>query len=307
MTWTAEHAYDEFPQIEEEFGAALDVGRDPRGPDQLYDIVAGLGLSGDAVVLDVGCGEGRHAARLRERFGFVVTGVDPVPRQIEVATHTTPDVAFVLGSAESLPAADSSVDLVWCRDVLIHVPQPATAYAEFHRVLKPGGRALVYQMFATELLEPAERRFLVGAMGISDAAADIPTTDAAIAASGLRMLATFEIGSEWGEYAEEHTGKPGRNLLRAARLRRHADAYLARYGRQNYDTMLGDCLWHVYAMIGKLTRRAVLLAKPWRPLGADRHAVRDPQAAKQVERRVRSAAGRRAAGSSRRRSRSSGR
>jgi hypothetical protein len=50
--------------------------------------------------------------------------------------------------------------------------------------------------------------------------------------------------------------------VRAARLRRHADEYLARYGQQNYDMMLGDCLWYVYAMIGKLTGRAVLLAKP---------------------------------------------
>jgi SAM-dependent methyltransferase len=262
MPSTAEHAYDEFPLVEEEFGAALDVSRNPRGPDQLYDIVAALGLPRGASVLDVGCGQGRHAARLRDRFGFAVTGVDPVPRQLEVARTTAPGVAFVLGSAESIPAEDSSVDLVWCRDVLILVPEPAAAYAEFHRVLKPGGRALVYQMHATELLEPAERRFLIGALGISDAAADVAATDAAIAASGLRVLETFDIGSEWGEYAQERSGRPGRNLLRAARLRSHADEYVGRYGRQNYDTMLGDCLWHVYAMIGKLTRRAVLLAKP---------------------------------------------
>ena len=47
-----------------------------------------------------------------------------------------------------------TIDLVWCRDVMIHVPQPAKACAEFCRVLKPGGRALVYQMLATALLEP---------------------------------------------------------------------------------------------------------------------------------------------------------
>ena len=262
MSWNAEHAYDEFPRIEEEFGAALDVSRDPRGPDQLYDIVAGLGLPPGAVVLDVGCGEGRHTARLRDKFGFAVTGVDPVARQLDVAREAAPGVAFALGSAESLPVEDSTIDLVWCRDVMIHVPQPAKAYTEFCRVLKPGGCALVYQMFATDLLEPVERDFLVRAMGISDAAADIGATETWIAASGLRVVETFEIGSEWGEYDQERTGKPGRNLLRAARLRRHADEYIARYGKQNYDTMLGDCLWHVYAMIGKLTRRALLLSKP---------------------------------------------
>jgi SAM-dependent methyltransferase len=260
--WTAEHAYGEFPRVEEEFGTSLDVSRGPCGPDQLYDIVDRLGLRRDAVVLDVGCGVGRHAARLRERFGFAVTGIDPVFDQLAVARDTWPNLAFVVGRAEALPVVAGSVDLVWCRDVLIHVPRPDTAYAEFHRVLRPGGHAVVYQMFATDLLEPGERRFLVNAMGISGAAADAHHSDAAIAASGLQVLETYDIGSEWGEYAEEHSGIPGRNLLRAARLLRHADEYRARYGHRNYDTMLGDCLWHVYAMIGKLTRRAILLTKP---------------------------------------------
>lgn len=261
MTWTREHAYGEFPRIEEEFGAALDVSLDPHGPDQLYEVVHGIGLPPGSVALDVGCGEGGHSAELLARFGFNVTGVDPVPRHLNVARAAAPEVAFVLGSAEALPAADSSVDLVWCRDVLIHVSNLAGAYAQFYRVLKPDGWAVVYQMFATELLEARERAFLVGSMGVAEAAADPANTDAAIAASGLRVVETYEIGSEWGEYEQERTGKPGRNLLRAARLRRRAGEYVARYGQQNYDMMLGDCLWHVYAMIGKLTRRAIVLAK----------------------------------------------
>jgi SAM-dependent methyltransferase len=262
MVWTAEYAYDEFPLVEEEFGASLDVSRDPRGPDQLYDIVSRLKLRRGAIVLDVGCGDGRHTARLRERFGFAVTGIDPVFGQLPVARNSCPDPAFVMARAEALPLAAGTVDLVWCRDVLIHVPRPDTAYAEFHRVLRPGGHAVVYQMFATDQLEPGERQFLAHAMGISHAAADVHVTDAAIEASGLRVLETFDIGTEWGEYAQEHTGTPGRKLLRAARLLRHADEYRARYGHRNYDTMLGDCLWHVYAMIGNLTRRAILLTKP---------------------------------------------
>lgn len=261
MNVTLEHAYDEFPRIEQEFGAALDQSLDPGGPDQLYDIVSGFGLAPGSVALDVGCGEGGHSARLRARFGFDVTGIDPVPRHLDLASTAAPGIAFVPGSAEALPAADSSVDLVWCRDVLIHVSDLTAAYAEFHRVLKPGGWALVYQMFATELLEPRERAFFIDSMGVAEAAADIASTDAAIGACGLRVVETFEIDSEWGEYEQERTGKPGRNLLRAARLRRRADEYIARYGQKNYDTMLGDCLWHVYAMIGKLTRRAIVLAK----------------------------------------------
>jgi SAM-dependent methyltransferase len=168
----------------------------------------------------------------------------------------------VLGTVETLAIAENSVDLIWCRDVLVHVADLPRAFAEVARVLRPGGRALVYQMFATGLLEPRERMFLFEAMGVVDSSADVASTDAAIAASGLAVVATYEIGSEWGEWSQERSGKPARNLLRAARLRRRADEYVQRYGQRSYDMMLGDCLWHVYAMLGKLTRRAIVVRKP---------------------------------------------
>ncbi len=34
-----------------------------------------------------------------------------------------------------------------------------------------------------------------------------------------------------------------------------------RFGRTNYEIMLCDCLWHVYAMLGKLHRRAYALSR----------------------------------------------
>jgi ubiquinone/menaquinone biosynthesis C-methylase UbiE len=55
----------------------------------------------------------------------------------------------MLGTAEQIPARDATADLVWRRDVLVHVADLARAYAEFRRVLRPGGHALAYQMFGT--------------------------------------------------------------------------------------------------------------------------------------------------------------
>jgi cyclopropane fatty-acyl-phospholipid synthase-like methyltransferase len=52
----------------------------------LFDLVAGFGLAPGAVAIDVGCGEGEQAISLAERFGFSVTGIDPVRRHIEVAS-----------------------------------------------------------------------------------------------------------------------------------------------------------------------------------------------------------------------------
>ena len=263
MEWSLEQFYDAYPQIEEEFSAALDESLHPRGPGQLLDLVAGMGLPPGTVALDVGCGEGGHAFELRRRFGFHVTGIDPVHRHLESARAAAGEdgPVFTPGTAEDIPAGPGTADLVWCRDVLGHSPDLPRAYTEFRRVLRPGGRALIYQMFATELLEPREAAWLFTAMGVVPANADPAHAEAAIGAAGLRIDQRIA-STEWGEWAHEHNGHGGRKLLHAARLRRDPARYIDRFGQAAYDTMLGDCLWHIYALIGKLSRRIYLLSSP---------------------------------------------
>ena len=262
-------SYDAFVPIEDEFRAALDESLHPRNPDLLYEIVRDLGLADEALVVDVGCGKGTHSYRLAERFGFSVVGIDPMPGHVDSATaglaSVDPALArrvrFTLGRAEAVPVDDGAADLVWCRDVLVHVADLERAYAEFHRVLRDGGRVLVYQMFATDRLEPREAAWLWRALGIAAGSTDPARTDAAIDASGLRVDERIELGSEWGEWSEERSGAVGRRLLHAARLLRDPERYSARFGRTAYEIMLGDCLWQIYAMIGKLERRVYVLTK----------------------------------------------
>jgi SAM-dependent methyltransferase len=264
VPFSLEQSYGSYWQIEAEFAAALEESLNPRGMDQLLDLVAEMGLAPGAVTLDVGCGDGSYALELHRRFGFQVTGIDPVPRQLERARAAAGKngPVFLPGTAEAIPATPGTFDLVWCRDVLVHSPDLARAYAEFRRVLRPGGRALVYQMFGTELLEAREGAWLFDTMGVVPANAEPDRTEAAIGASGLNIDRCIAVGTEWGEWAQEHHGRGGRKLLHAARLQRDPARYIDRFGRDAYDMMLGDCLWHVYAMIGKLTRRVYVLSAP---------------------------------------------
>ena len=259
--------YDAFEKIEAEFQAVLDESLEPRGPDQLYDLVGELRLPPEARVLDLGCGDGRHAPALAERFAVTVLGIDPVDRHLEEARDAArrrPDLAgrvsFERGVAEAIPTPDASVDLVWCRDVLYHVPALELAYAECRRVLRDSGRIVVYQWFATDRLEAKEAAWLWQTMGIVPANADAARTERAIASAGLRVERRIDFGSEWGERLEEERGDASRRILRAARLLRAPERYVARFGRRAYDIMLGDCLWHVYRMIGKLGPRAYVLS-----------------------------------------------
>jgi SAM-dependent methyltransferase len=259
--------YDAFERVETEFQALLDETLRPRGPDQLYDLVAELGFAPGSHVLDLGCGNGAHAIALAERFGFTVVGIDPVARHIELARQEAsgrPDLAdrvsFERGVAESIALPDATVDLVWCRDVLYHVADLDRAYAESRRVLRPGGRMLVYQWFATDRLEPKEAAWLWRTMGVVPANAEPARTERAIARAGLVVERRIELGSEWGERLEEDSGHGSRRLLRAARLLRAPERYIDRFGKEAYDIMLGDCLWHVSRMIGKLAPRVYVLS-----------------------------------------------
>jgi SAM-dependent methyltransferase len=266
-----EEFYDHYPRIEAEFQAALDTSLNPRGPELLFDLVSELGLARGASIIDLGCGEGKQALELASRFGFAVLGIDPVPRHVKLATQQLTEaslqqpelreqVQFGLGRAEAIPANDESCDLVWCRDALIHVAALDQAYAECRRVLRDTGHVLVYQMFGTDRLEPHEASWLWATMGVVPRNARPEHTEAAIAQAGLRVDSCVELGPEWGEWAEERTGKGRRQLLHAARLLRAPELYQAQFGQAAYDIMLGDCLWHVYRMIGKLSPRIYLLS-----------------------------------------------
>lgn len=199
------YSYAEFPRVEERFGLALDLSLAPRGPSMLFDLVESLGLPAGAAAVDVGCGEGSHALTLAQRFGLTVTGVDPVPRHIEIANAqlaacawaaVRSRVRFILGSAQSLPIVAASMDLVWCRDVLVHVADLDQAFDGFRRVLRPGGIAVVYQMLGTELLEPGEREWLFSTMGVVPASADHTVVEAAIGKSGLRVFERIDLATE---------------------------------------------------------------------------------------------------------------
>lgn len=266
-----ERSYDRYPRIEEAFDELLDASLLPRGPDILYDLVADLDLPAGSSVLDLGCGEGRHTLRLAEQFGFRVVGVDPVARHIELSNDQLASrvrdqadlasrVRFQMGRAEQIPLDDGSLDLIWCRDVLVHVASLGRAYHEMRRVLRSQGHALIYQMFWGERIEPKEAEWLWRAMGNIPETARPEATELAIAAAGLRIDKTIELSSEWGEVAQESSGHPGRRLLHAARLLRDPERYINAYGQSAYEIKLADCLWHVYRMIGKLSPRIYLLS-----------------------------------------------
>jgi len=118
---------------------------------------AGIAM-GDRV-LDVGIGTGmvaREALPLIGAQGRLV-GVDPSPGMMNQVL--LPGVELVRGQAEALPRPDASCDFLSMGYALRHISDVSAAFAEFHRVLRPGGRLLVLEItrpagsMATRLLK----------------------------------------------------------------------------------------------------------------------------------------------------------
>ncbi|WP_031072460.1 class I SAM-dependent methyltransferase [Streptomyces sp. NRRL WC-3742] len=96
------------------------------------------------VVADLGCGPGHVAGWLAGR-GAEVVGVDLSPRMVELARREHPSPEFRTGDLLALPAADGEFAAAVALYSVIHLePEDlAPAFAEMHRVLRPGGVLLV--------------------------------------------------------------------------------------------------------------------------------------------------------------------
>jgi ubiquinone/menaquinone biosynthesis C-methylase UbiE len=104
-----------------------------------------------AAILEVAPGPGYFAVELA-RLGFAVQGIDISRTMVEIATgHAAAEgveVTFRQGDAAALPFPDATFDLVVCQAAFKNFTEPVASLDEFHRVLKPGGRAVVEDMSA---------------------------------------------------------------------------------------------------------------------------------------------------------------
>jgi SAM-dependent methyltransferase len=97
-------------------------------------------------VLEIGCGLGTDGAQFAEA-GADYTGVDLTDAAVELARKRFElfDLSgkFRRADAENLDFADDSFDLIYSHGVLHHTPDTEKAIREIHRVVRPGGRAIV--------------------------------------------------------------------------------------------------------------------------------------------------------------------
>jgi SAM-dependent methyltransferase len=116
--------------------------------DKLHYLPARVDFAGYAGkrVLEVGCGAGIDLARFA-RGGAVVTAIDLAPVSVELAAQNlaqqglTAELQVMDGESMAFPTA--CFDVVYAHGVLQYTPNAARMVAEIHRVLAPGGAAIL--------------------------------------------------------------------------------------------------------------------------------------------------------------------
>jgi SAM-dependent methyltransferase len=112
------------------------------------------GVRRGEAVLDVGAGIGGPARVLAARFGAQVTALDGTGRfcrlaeHLNAATGLSSGVTVVCADALRLPFPNASFDVVWTQALTQNIADKPALFAEFRRVLRPGGRYALFELLA---------------------------------------------------------------------------------------------------------------------------------------------------------------
>lgn len=93
--------------------------------------------------LDLGCGTGNYTIELFNR-GVSIIGIDPSEKMIQKAKLKVNQIDWIIGTAEDTGLQNESIDGLICCLTIHHWTDLNTAFKEMHRILKKGGRFVIF-------------------------------------------------------------------------------------------------------------------------------------------------------------------
>jgi len=123
-----------------------------RGHVATNELIKLSGFTPEMHILDVGCGVGGSTRRLSYETGCCVTGIDLSDEYIDAAERLTQllnmqeRVKFHAASALELPFDNDAFDGAWSIQMNMNIEDKLSWLQELYRVLKPGGRAVLYEV-----------------------------------------------------------------------------------------------------------------------------------------------------------------
>jgi SAM-dependent methyltransferase len=216
-----------------------------------------LGVGSGTDVLEVGSGSGGPAVYLASSRECRVTGVDVNEhgvrnaRSLADARGVAERVRFeAIDASTPLPFANESFDAIVSNDAMCHIANREAVLRDWHRVLRPGGRALF-----------TDAMVLTGVVSIGFYLVVPPgANESMLLAAGFALRAVQDVTANAEEIASR---------WHAARARHH-EALVTREGTTNFEGLQRflRCV-HTLSVERRLSRYAYLAEKPARsPIGA---------------------------------------
>lgn len=165
-------------------------------------------------VLDVGTGPGFFAVLLAG-LNYSVTAIDKCGEMLKQARKNAladgKTITFMKADAHAVALPDESLDLIVSRNVTWLLPDPLAAYREWHRLLKPAGKVLVFDAnWHLHLSDPAlaleQEKYLQLAIAKGYQQNTSPAQQAENAAIARKLPLTYERRPLWDEQAFRQCG-----------------------------------------------------------------------------------------------------
>jgi SAM-dependent methyltransferase len=168
-------------------------------PDELGRFASQLQLAPSVRLLDVACGAGGPALLLARQTGCRVTGVDQEDSGLDYATRLAREAGlegqalFLRADASAaLPFADGSFDAILCLDALNHLPGRAGVFADWARLLAPGGRLLFTDPVTVTGIVGAAELVTRSSIGYFDFA-PLGEDERLLSSAGFRVIAVDDL------------------------------------------------------------------------------------------------------------------
>lgn len=183
--------------------------------DRLTDVfIERMRVDDSSHVLDLGCGVGGPGLRVVKHTGARVTGISISEEQIKTAGRLAAEAGladravFQHGDAMQLPFADASFDAVMALESVCHMPDRQQVFTEVCRVLRPGGRVVLTDVFERHprkaVRHPGIDKFCHDLMSTT---ADIDDYVALLHRSGLRLREILDVTEQTTLRLADELGK----------------------------------------------------------------------------------------------------
>ena len=235
--------------------------------DFLFKIAESSNLNPEHTILDLGCGTGQYSVALAKQFGAKIIGIDPLETNITFCNKRKENsvhkalLSFKTGFAEAIPLSENTVDFIWFRDALSLVQHLSKCFEECRRVLRPGGKILIYSGMRKRQITPDDLEKICVPMGIPPASLEQSSIENAISANGFNIKLSTSTNDEHSPYRELVTPEDISAFEKYCRLIRSKEKAFEKLGDQNYRYLESLYLWNVYVLMDKLHYQVYLLEK----------------------------------------------